>query len=306
MTFQKLTSIAFTFALRKAQSREISLKHREICSHGLADESTSRNETLTIIIPTRDKVDLLRKCIESVLLNSRQAHYEIIIVDNDSQEEATLNYLTSLSEKKGIRVLKYSGEFNFAAICNLAAFKSESEYLCFLNNDVEILASSWLENLMYHAKNPNIGFVGGVLKYPNGRLQHAGIALNLNGIATHPLRGQIMNSPAVKSLTSSCYEVEAVTFACAMVKRDVYFSLGGLSADFPVGLNDVDICLSATRTNLKNVICSKVVGRHGESKSRSKPWSIKGFRSSLRAVIQLETKWGVFQLKDRYFEHSPS
>jgi GT2 family glycosyltransferase len=240
---------------------------------------------ISIIIPTRDKAQLLRDCVISVEENCNESNVELVIVDNDSSTPDTLELLSHFQEK-GMTVLRYPGNFNYSAICNLAATHASGEYLCFLNNDTLVLSPEWLKSLLNHASQDEVGLVGGVLLYPGGSIQHAGIALGFTGVAGHPFRGQGYPNDGL----SGCCQVSAVTFACAVISREKFFNLDGLDEKFPVGFNDVDIAIRAEKAGLKNVLCTNAILTHAESQTRPKSISFDGFSRAAMDVLNFLRK----------------
>jgi len=263
--------------------------------HTFNSVSFEKLPKVSILIPTRDKPDMLRVCIESVMEKTTYSNIEIIIVDNDSSQSETQSFLAGL-ENHGIKILKYPGAFNYSAICNFAAREATGEFLCFLNNDTEAINPQWLHSMVEHASQPEIGIVGGVLLYPDGSLQHMGVALGHNFIAGHPYRGE---SP--KSFTpQECFQVSAVTFACAVISKAKFDSLGGLDENLPSGFNDVDISIRADNANLKNILCVHSLLTHHESQTRPKTRSISGLhRAFLDAVVFLKKHPN--RLRDKFF-----
>jgi GT2 family glycosyltransferase len=243
-------------------------------------ENLSRPK-ISIIIPTRDKSDLLRTCLATVNKTTADLDIELVVVDNDSEETRSKELFEEL-KSQGAVVLKYPGRFNYSAICNLAAHHATGEYLCFLNNDTEVISSEWLASMVEHASQPRVGLVGAALLYPDKTLQHMGIALGMaGGIARHPCRGK----SSQECLPDKCFEVSGVTFACAVISKAKFDSLGGLDEHFPVGFNDVDISIRSTSSGLQNVLCTKSILTHAESQSRPKGKSLKGVISSIREVV---------------------
>jgi GT2 family glycosyltransferase len=251
---------------------------------------------VSVIIPTRDKADLLRTCIDSVVQTTRNLDVEIIVVDNSSRDPDTLTYLSEI-EIKGIQVIKFSGNFNFSAICNFAVEHSAGELLCFLNNDTIATSNDWLRCMLDHATKEEVGLVGAVLQFEDKTIQHMGVALGYNGIAGHPFQGQNLE----KILPSYCYEVEAVTFACAVISREKFVDIGGLDASFPVGFNDVDFSIRASSKGFHNIICREAVLTHLESQTRPRTRSISGFFQALRDVMRMTVKHRQ-SLVDRFFQ----
>ena len=270
------------YTVRKLDRRQIKLTNLVSQKpHHFADKAKQGStEKVSIIIPTRDKPKLLRKCIDSILEKTKYQNFEVLIVDNQSSEPETLALLGEL-EHKGIKILKFPSKFNFSAICNLAASQASGKYLCFLNNDTEITEPNWLSNMVEHANHPNVGVVGAVLRFPDGKLQHMGISLNFGGVATHPFRG----SQGTPSVPPECFQVSAVTFACALVSADNYLLLGGMDEDFPSGFNDVDFGIRCAEQNLTNIVCSNAHLTHAESVSRPKSSTLAGVVSGVRDVF---------------------
>jgi GT2 family glycosyltransferase len=249
--------------------------------HSSSEVRAYPNEKISIIIPTRDKPELLKNCIDSVRNTTSDLDIELVVVDNDSRETESKELFDEL-KVHGAVILKYPGSFNYSAICNLAAQNATGDYLCFLNNDTEVITPGWLTSMVEHASQPNVGLVGAVLLYPDKTLQHMGIALGMaGGIAGHPYRGK----SSQECLPDKCFEVSGVTFACAVISKAKFDSLGGLDEKFPVGFNDVDISIRSSASGFKNVLCTKSVLTHAESQSRPRGKSLKGIISSLREVV---------------------
>jgi len=255
---------------------------------------------VSILIPTRDRIDLLRDCIDSIVERTTYRNYEIIVVDNDSREEKTVRYLSEI-RARGITVIRYPFKFNYSKICNLAASKSRGEYLCFLNNDTEVTSPDWLQSMLEHASRDEVGVVGSKLLYPDGRIQHVGVVLGYDGVAGHAHSGLAENTSLELLGYRSCFQVSAVTFACAMVKRVNFESMGGLDESFRVGLNDIDYCLRSAQNGLINVICSKSILVHKESQSRHSAKSWRGAGLAIVEVIRFIRRHGVELGSEKFF-----
>jgi len=265
-----------------------------------SSESASPNPPLvTIIIPTRDRADLLGSCIQSIKEKTTYPNFEILVVDNQSHEPASFELFSKLKEQ-GIRILDFNKPFNYSSISNLAVNHAGGDYICLLNNDTEVISSNWLSSMMAHATNPSSGFVGSMLLAPSGSIQHAGLALGFAGIAEHAYAGKQMDRVEPKEVASTCRAVEAVTFACALISKEKYLALDGLDETFAVGLNDVDACIRATELGLTNVLCSKAVLTHIESATRPKALSLRGFFLAFSEVRRFLTKRTFASLGDRY------
>lgn len=254
---------------------------------------------VSIIIPTRDKYDLLRACIESIMTKTTYGNYEIVVINNGSIETPTIEYL-ELLRSTGITVLDYPYAFNYSKITNFGSDKSESDYLCFLNNDTEVMEPNWLGLLMDHAVQPDVGVVGSKLLYPDGSIQHFGVALGYTGAAGHPLAGEVPDGTTSISYANSCIEVSAVTFACAVTSRLNFKLANGLDSGFKVGLNDIDFALRLKNIGKRNVVCGQSCLIHHESKSRRSTSSLVGGARATLEVFRFLKIYGR-QLHHDYF-----
>jgi len=205
---------------------------------------TSKAKPLvSIIIPTKDNSDKLRRCIESVESKTTYQNYEVIIIDHDSQDPETIDYLKSLKHK----VVKYSGEYNFSKMNNLGVRETTGEHIVFLNNDTEVIEPKWLEAMLEHSQRPEVGMVGALLLYPPkspfaGKIQHAGILLGI-GVANHAFKYIPAESLGYFGLAKVIRNCIAVTAACAMIKKSLFEEFGGFDENLPIAYNDVDLCL---------------------------------------------------------------
>ena len=217
---------------------------------------------VTIIIPTRDRVDMLRRCVKSIRGKSSYKNYEILVVDNDSQEQETLDYLSSFNG----RVIRYAHEFNFASIINTAAREAaDSDALIFLNNDTEVISPEWIEAMLEHGQRPDVAAVGARLLYPDGRVQHEGIIIGLGG-------GSAGNGDhgGYWHLGGSIRNCSAVTAACMLTRPSVFWELGGFDEHLSVAFNDVDFCLRAREKGYLITYTPFSTLYHHESATRGK------------------------------------
>jgi glycosyltransferase domain-containing protein len=201
---------------------------------------------VSIIIPTKDQLPILQRCVESLLEKTRYVHYELLIVDNNSETLEAREWLAAIEQmgEAKVRVLRYPYPFNYSAINNMAAREARGEYLVLLNNDTAIISESWLDELLNHAQRPEVGIVGAKLLYPDGRIQHAGVILGLRGPAEHPFIGEAMDAPGFMNRLQVDQNYSAVTAACLMIRKSIYDEVGGLDEEnFKVSYNDVDLCL---------------------------------------------------------------
>jgi GT2 family glycosyltransferase len=219
---------------------------------------------ISVIIPTRDRTELLSRCIESFVAKTAYPHYEIVIIDNNSQLPETLDYLRNQPH----RVLSYPGPFNYAAICNYGVRETDGEWILFLNNDTEILDADWLTAMAEHVQRPGVGAVGALLLYPEGTVQHAGVVLREDGIATHAYLGCSPDAESAIQLHTVC-NYSAVTGACLLVRREVFERCGGFDEkDFVVIFNDVDFCLRLVEQGFRNIFTPHARLLHHESATR--------------------------------------
>lgn len=255
--------------------------------------------SVEIIIPTRDNMELLRQCLQSITTKNKYKNVKITVIDNDSAHPDTLAYFETLSTI-GIALKYFGGEFNYSAMCNQAASDSEADYLLFLNNDVRVLTDDWLQSMVSHAISSEQPIVGKRLLYPDGKIQHAGVAIGLNGIVSHPFSRSAVTSSGGDNL---CYLVSAVTFACVLVKRDLLTNIGGLDERLKVGLNDVDFCLRAEEIGVPVVLCGEGEVIHHESATRPKAFSPRGIIRASLETYRFAKKWKYRALSDGYFEY---
>jgi GT2 family glycosyltransferase len=220
---------------------------------------------VSIIIPVRDRVELLARCLDSITRETTYAPYEIMIVDNDSQTEEARAYLSGLEH----RVLHYSGPFNYSAINNFAVEQTDNPWLLFLNNDTEVIDGDWLTTMAEHIQRPEVGAVGPRLLYPDDTVQHGGIVVGVGGIAEHAFRGFPAEAPGVCRQLQVTRNYSAVTGACLLTRRDVFNTVHGFDEErLPVTFNDVDLCLKIRRAGYLVVYTPFARLYHHESATR--------------------------------------
>lgn len=225
---------------------------------------------VSIIIPNKDHVSDLKRCIDSIVGKSSYENMEIIVVENNSTSSEIFEYYETIKKHPNIQVIKYEGEFNYSAINNLGAKAATGDYIVLLNNDTEVITRSWIEELLMYAQRQDVGAVGCMLYYPNYTIQHAGVVL---GLGAHRTAGHSHYGMAKENLGYMgrlCYaqNVSAVTGACMMVKKALFDELGGLDEGFAVALNDVDFCIRLREKGLLNVFTPFAELFHYESASR--------------------------------------
>jgi O-antigen biosynthesis protein len=263
---------------------------------------------VSIIIAFRDRVDLLRDCVRSVLESIADTDVEIILVDNRSEATSVKAAGELLSEDGRIRMHAYDKPFNYSAINNHAAREAVGEYLLFLNNDTRVVCKDWLKRMLELADRTDVGAVGARLLYPDDTIQHAGVILGPN-LAVHAFSGFSQDDPLFVEYGSKVREWGAVTAACMMTRRDVFLELGGFDeTNFPVAYNDVDYCLRLRKgKGLKTMMAPDAILYHFESASRgsdvlakfTNPLRYRQFRREQRA---LRDKWGREIDSDPYYD----
>lgn len=254
---------------------------------------------VSIIVPTRDKLELLKPCIESVLRRTSYANFEIVIVDNGSVEPRTLQFFEEIAKDPRVGIISYPGSYNFSAINNFAAGRAGGAYLCLLNNDTEVLEFSWLTEMMRYALRPDIGAVGAKLLYEDGSIQHAGVVVGMGGAAGHAHRFLPAGEPGYFRQAHVTHFVSAVTAACLVLDKQKFLAVGGLDeAELPVAFNDVDLCLKLQTAGWRNVYVPHAVLLHHESKSRGSDQSPQNIERYKRELRVLQARWGTLNYDD--------
>lgn len=247
----------------------------------------------SLIIPTKDKLNFLKPCVESVLTSDDIDSIEIIIIDNQSVETETIQYLQSLSLTPNIRVLNWNDTFNFSAINNFAVEQCQSDYVCFLNNDIEIKDPQWLRKLLAVAELADVGAVGCTLLYPDSSIQHAGIALDEKTIAQHIAVGKNGDFLTEQGITLP-YAVDAVTAACLVMRKSQFLRMGGFNEDqLAVAFNDVDLCLRLGDKGLAVLSHPGVVLTHHESVSRLSDELPANRKRALKEHAFMQYRWRI-------------
>lgn len=232
-------------------------------------ELTSR-PLVSIIIPNKDHVDDLSRCVESIINLSTYDNYEIVIVENNSETAEIRTYYEEISRHPRVQVVEYKGDFNYSKINNFGVQYAKGEYLLLLNNDTEVITPDWMEELLMYAMRKDVGVVGAKLYYPDKTIQHAGIVIGLGAHRTAGHTHYRIPEANVGYMGRLCYaqDVTAVTGACMMVSKALYEELGGLDESFTVALNDVDFCLRVREKGFLNIFTPFAELYHYESKSR--------------------------------------
>lgn len=261
-------------------------------TYRVVHEAPDSLPTVTIVIPTRDGLDLLKACVDSIRARTDYPHYNILVIDNGSIEPSTLEYLSALRQQSGADVVDFVAPFNYSAIMNHAARHATGEILCMLNNDVEVISPDWLGELVAHARMPEVGVVGGMLYYPNDTIQHAGVILGMGGVAGHVHARLQRGSSGYLGRASMTQNLTALTGACMVVRRQVYLEVGGMDEMLPVAFNDIDFCLRVYQRGYNNVWTPHAELYHHESASRGvDDTPEKRVRFDMECD-RMERKWG--------------
>ena len=248
---------------------------------------------ISILIPNKDNIEDLDRCLKSVLNKSTYKNYEIIIIENNSTKEETFKYYEDLKEYPQIKVVYFEGSFNYSKVNNFGEKYATGEYLILLNNDTEVISEDWIEELLMYAQRPDVGAVGAKLYFADGTIQHAGIVI---GLGAHRAAGH--NNLAMKNDTFGymgklfyAQDVSAVTGACLMVRKSIYDDLGGLDESYSVALNDVDFCLRIIEKGYLNVFTPYSELYHYESKSRGAEDTDEKKQRFELEVAQFKERW---------------
>ncbi|WP_459677229.1 glycosyltransferase family 2 protein [Acidisoma sp. 7E03] len=254
---------------------------------------------VSVVLPTRDHADLVSRCIAGLLYRTGYANFEVLIVDNDSREGETFGLFERLTgSDPRVRILHYPGPFNYAAMNNRAVAAATGEIVLLLNNDVEVIESGWLRELVSHALRPDVGAVGARLLYGDGRVQHAGVVLGVGthaggpGVAGHFGHGAERDDTGYFGQLMLTREVSAVTGACLALRRDVYLQAGGLDEiNLPISFNDVDLCLRIRTLGLRIIWTPFAELYHLESVSRGPDASPEQIDRAAREADYMRERW---------------
>jgi FkbM family methyltransferase len=247
---------------------------------------------VSVVIPTRDRSNHLEQCVEGVLHRTDYSNLELLIVDNGSTEPAMVALLDRLTrEERRIRILRLPGPFNYSVLNNAAARTAKGEVLLLLNNDIDVIESGWLREMVSHALRPDVGIVGAKLIYTNETIQHGGVVLGPRGQITHLHRFARRNDPGYRRQLALARTLSAVTGACVAIRRAVFFEVGGFDeVNLQVGFNDIDLCLRLRKFGYRVLWTPFAELFHVESVSR-------GY-DDFPELFQLESVWRVYDDAD--------
>lgn len=263
---------------------------------------SNSNPAVSLIIPTRNALDYLKKCIGSILKKTLYQNYEIIIVDNQSDNPETLRYLERVASNQNIRVLRYDHPFNYSAINNFAVREANGDLVGLINNDVEVIEPNWLGEMVSYATQPEIGAVGAKLLYGNGLVQHAGVIVGLGGVAGHAHKFYDGRHPGFYHRAQVPQAFSAVTAACLIVRKVVYEEVGGFNEEnLAVAFNDVDFCLKIREAGYRNIWTPRALLYHHESISRGEDTAPEKRDRFMREIEYMKQFWGERLVNDPYY-----
>ena len=289
---------------------EDTLKRRNIKGEVLDNPTSSTylikykhdNPKVSIIIPMKDKVNLTKVCIDSLYNKNTYQNFEIIIVDNNSTEEETLNYFNALKkEHDNVKILTIKEEFNYSRLNNLAIKETTGDYILLLNNDTEVLDKDFLDYMVGYASRDHVGCVGLKLLYKDLKVQHAGVVLGYGGVAGHIFVTASNKDIGIFNRLSMPYDYSAVTAACLLVKKSKYLEVDGFDENLKVALNDVDFNLKMLKKGYYNVCLNNISLLHYESKSRGYEVTKEQIERFQKEQDYMKKKWGKELENDKYF-----
>ena len=257
---------------------------------------------VSIIIPNKDQKEILERCIESVIQKTDYKNYEIIIVENNSTTNEIFEYYKTIEQRENIRVVIWKDKFNYSAINNFGVRYANGEYLLFLNNDIEVIRENWLSEMLANVQRKEVGIVGAKLLYPDNMVQHAGVIIGMGGIAGHPLSRHPADDCGYFARGIIQQNLNAVTAACMLAKKEVYEKVNGFEEKLAVAFNDIDLCLKVRKAGYLIVYDPEALLYHHESISRGKEDTLEKRNRFEGEVDYMAKKWkDVLEKGDEYY-----
>jgi len=282
---------------RRAKVEIIDQVHHYRVRHELPEE----RPLVSLIIPTRDKVDILKVAVDSILEKSTYDNYEILVVNNGSVQPESLKYFAEISQIAGVRVLPYPHPFNYSKINNFAAEHAKGSVIALVNNDVEVITPDWMEEMTAWAIQPEIGCVGAKLFYPDMSIQHAGVIVGIGGCAGHSHKFFPHDAAGYFNRLQVHQNLSAVTAACLFLRKDVFFEVGGLEEELSVAFNDVDLCLRVREAGYRNLFTPFAKLFHHESISRGAEDTPEKMARAAGEVRFMQSRWGRKLMVDPFY-----
>lgn len=246
---------------------------------------------VSLVILTRDKVKLLRQCVDSLLARTSYQNYEVIVIDNGSVEEASFTYFREITKHPNVKVVRDDRPFNFSALNNVGVTHCTGEILGFLNNDLEFVKPHWLEKMVAQAVRKEVGAVGARLLFPNNLLQHGGVIIGIGGVAGHNHKGRPREDYGYFNRAILSQNLSAVTAACLLMRREVFDRINGFDEGLSVAFNDVDLCLRVREAGYKVIYEPDAELYHHESASRGYENTPQKFARFEREVETMKNRW---------------
>lgn len=257
---------------------------------------------ISIMIPNKDHVSDLKKCIDSIFRLSTYKNYEIVIIENNSTEKATFDYYEQLREHDNVQIVVWDGPFNYSVINNSGFEYTRGEYILLLNNDIEVITPDWLQEMLMFAQRKDVGAVGAMLYYPDDTIQHAGVIVGVGGVAGHSHKEFPRGDFGFMSRLCIAQNLSAVTGACMMVPRRVYSQVGGLDERYEVAFNDVDFCMRIRKAGYLIVFTPYAELYHYESKSRGLEDTLEKQKRFQGEVLRFKKTWAAeLEAGDPYY-----
>jgi glycosyltransferase involved in cell wall biosynthesis len=254
---------------------------------------------VSLVIPTRNAMELVQQCVDSITERTTYSRYEIILVDNGSDDPEALAYFAAMQAKGALHVIRDDGEFNYSALNNRAVAAARGEVVCLLNNDIEVISPEWLSEMVSIALQPGVGAVGARLWYPSRTLQHGGVVLGVGGVASHAHKGLPEGRHGYFGRAALIQGFSAVTAACMVIRKDRYEAVRGLNEiDLKVAFNDVDFCLRLREAGLRNVWTPYAELVHHESSTRGADLTPEQRKRFVAEVNHMKRRWGDLLLFD--------
>ena len=260
------------------------------------------NPLVSIIIPNKDQISTLKKCLESIWKISTYKNIEILIVENNSEKRETFEYYKKIDGIKNVRVLYWKEEFNYSKINNFGISHAKGEYIICLNNDMEVISPDWIEELLSHCQRKEVGIVGARLYYPDHTIQHAGVVIGMGGVAGSMFVGMDGRRTGYLHKAGIQQDLSAVTAACMMVKKHVFLEVDGFEETLAVAFNDVDFCLKVREKGYLVVYNHYVELYHDESKTRGAEDTKEKVRRFQNEIQYMKKRWmNVLKKGDPYY-----
>jgi GT2 family glycosyltransferase len=257
---------------------------------------------VSILIPTCNRLDLITRCVETILERTSYQKLEILVLDHNSDEPSVIDYFSKIDKIPFVRIIKIKGEFNFSKINNYGVSKANGDILLFLNNDIEVLENDWLTELVSQVSRKEIGCVGAKLLYPNNTVQHGGVIVGLGGVAGHSHKHYSERDSGYKHRLQLVQNYLAVTAACLAVRKEVFELVGGFNeTDLKVAFNDVDLCLRVFEMGYRNLWTPYALLKHHESASRGKDTAPDKIERFKKEINYMQNRWKKYINYDPYY-----